>query len=353
MSVLGIGNPLLDISANVPQEVLDKWGAKLDNAILAEEKHVPLYDDLVEHFDVEYIAGGATQNSIRICAKLLGGESGNCAYFGCIGEDKYGKQLSTAAKAAGVNPVYQVDKEAQTGTCAVLVKDSERSLIANLSAANKFTPEHLDTKDAKEALEASKFIYSSGFFLTVSPPALMTIAKHALKEKKSLMLNLAAPFICTVPPFKKAMYEVMPYCDVVFGNESEAEAFAEAAELEKKDAVSVAEHISGMNKLDDSRPRICIITQGSEFTAVSIGGKTATKYDVTPIDKKLIVDSNGAGDAFVGGFLALYKQGKSLKECVEAGHYTAGLVIQESGAKLPTSAIGKYKAEESSDSKVE
>ena len=37
-SILGMGNPLLDISANVEQAVLDEWGATLNNAILAEEK---------------------------------------------------------------------------------------------------------------------------------------------------------------------------------------------------------------------------------------------------------------------------------------------------------------------------
>lgn len=29
------------------------------------------------------------------------------------------------------------------GTCAVLVRDGERSLVANLGAANKFTADHL------------------------------------------------------------------------------------------------------------------------------------------------------------------------------------------------------------------
>ena len=40
--ILGFGNPLLDISATVEQAVLDEWGASLNNAILAEEKHQPL-----------------------------------------------------------------------------------------------------------------------------------------------------------------------------------------------------------------------------------------------------------------------------------------------------------------------
>lgn len=69
--LLGMGNPLLDISAVVDQAFLDKWELKMNNAILAEEKHVPMYEELVEKFDVEYVAGGATQNSIRVAQWML------------------------------------------------------------------------------------------------------------------------------------------------------------------------------------------------------------------------------------------------------------------------------------------
>ena len=69
--LLGMGNPLLDISAVVDQAFLDKWELKMNNAILAEEKHVPMYEELVEKFDVDYVAGGATQNSIRVAQWML------------------------------------------------------------------------------------------------------------------------------------------------------------------------------------------------------------------------------------------------------------------------------------------
>lgn len=40
--LVGFGNPLLDISANVEPEYLDKYGLKPDNAILADESHLPM-----------------------------------------------------------------------------------------------------------------------------------------------------------------------------------------------------------------------------------------------------------------------------------------------------------------------
>jgi len=51
-----IGNPLLDISANVPAEVLEKYSLDANNAILAEESHMPIYQDLIDNHQVDYVA---------------------------------------------------------------------------------------------------------------------------------------------------------------------------------------------------------------------------------------------------------------------------------------------------------
>jgi adenosine kinase len=56
-AILGMCNPLLDISAEVPLDLLQKYDVSLNNAILAEEKHVPLYNELVTNYPVQYIAG--------------------------------------------------------------------------------------------------------------------------------------------------------------------------------------------------------------------------------------------------------------------------------------------------------
>lgn len=56
-AILGMCNPLLDISAEVPLSLLEKYGVSLNNAILAEEKHLPLYQELIDNYPVQYIAG--------------------------------------------------------------------------------------------------------------------------------------------------------------------------------------------------------------------------------------------------------------------------------------------------------
>ncbi|GFZ11387.1 adenosine kinase 1 [Actinidia rufa] len=100
--LLGMGNPLLDISSHVDQDFLDKFDIKLNNAILAEEKHVPMYDEMASKYNVEYIAGGATQNSIRVAQWMLQ-IPGATSYMGCIGKDKFGEEMKKHSKLAGVN----------------------------------------------------------------------------------------------------------------------------------------------------------------------------------------------------------------------------------------------------------
>ena len=61
--LLGMGNPLLDISASVKTDFLTTHNLKANDAILTEEEAIFL--ELLKEYKVEYIAGGATQNSMR------------------------------------------------------------------------------------------------------------------------------------------------------------------------------------------------------------------------------------------------------------------------------------------------
>merc|ERR1740139_390975 len=78
-----------------------------------------------------------------------GSPKNSTAFMGCVGADANGEKLEACAASDGVLAHYLKDTEQSTGTCAVLVKDGERSLIANLAAANHFKPSHLDTPLAK------------------------------------------------------------------------------------------------------------------------------------------------------------------------------------------------------------
>ncbi|CAN0431315.1 unnamed protein product, partial [Hapterophycus canaliculatus] len=46
--------------------------------------------------------------------------------------------------------------------------------------------------------------------------------------------------------------------------------------------------------------------------------------------------STGAGDAFVGGFLAQLVKNESIDKCVDAGHWASRVIIQRSGCTFPS-----------------
>ena len=67
-----MGNPLLDISVEMNDDsVLKKYGLESGMAILAEEKHMPLYDELWNMPNREAIPGGAALNSARAANFML------------------------------------------------------------------------------------------------------------------------------------------------------------------------------------------------------------------------------------------------------------------------------------------
>lgn len=323
-----MGNPLLDISLDVEQDMLDKYSVKLGNAILAEESHQPIYQELLDNGSAKFIAGGATLNSIRVAQWMLQA-TGSTAYFGSVGQDKYADLLTECCKADNVATHYYVDTATPTGTCAVLIKDTERSLIANLSAANNFKEEHLDQKEVTAVYENARITYVAGFFLTVSPPSILRLAKNSnTDESKIFAMNLSAPFV--VEFFKGPMMEAMPFCDLIFGNESEAETFAKVHGLKENTAEAVATHLAALPKTS-GRSRMAVITQGPGDTVICVDG-VVSKYTTPAVTN--IVDVNGAGDAFVGGFLAGLAKGVDTAECVKMAQYAASVILQVSGTEL-------------------
>jgi adenosine kinase len=330
---LGMGNPLLDISAEVDQAFLDKYGVKLNDAILCEDKHKPVYEELVSKCKASYIAGGATQNTVRVAQWML--PSNSTGYVGCVGKDAFGKQLRECANGDGVATHYLEDAETPTGTCAVLVKDGERSLIANLAAANNYKNDHFQTPAIQAVVDKAQFIYSAGFFLTVSPPTVQEVGKHCADNNKVFCMNLSAPFI--VQFFDKPLADAIPFVDYMFGNESEAAAFGEKNGLKDQSVEAVALHISQMAKTNSKRKRVVVITQGADPTVVATDGKVV-KYDTPKLSKDQIVDSNGAGDSFMGGFMAALIQGKKMQECVDQGNYAAGVILGVSGCDVSKQA---------------
>ncbi|KAA0184884.1 hypothetical protein HAZT_HAZT000360 [Hyalella azteca] len=331
--LLGLGNPLLDISVNTDEAFLSKYGLEANNAILAEEKHMEMYAEMAKMSGVEFIAGGATQNSMRVAQWILGKDN-MTTFFGCVGKDEYSKTLLERANAAGVCVKYQFHDSQPTGTCAVVVTKGGkcRSLVANLAAANHFSKSHLDIPENKALIEKAKFYYISGFFLTVSPESILAIGAHALEHNKTFCMNLSAPFLCEF--YKEPMMQAFPYIDIIFGNETEAAKFNEVQGLGATSVTDIALKIAALPKLNTKRSRVVIITQGAD-AVISVVDGVAREHPVQRLTDEQLIDTNGAGDAFVGGYLAELVSGKGVEDCIKCGIWAATEIIQRSGCTFP------------------
>lgn len=332
-AVLGMGNPLLDISADVDDAFLAKYGVTMNNAILAEEAHLPIYQDMVDNLSPNYIAGGATQNTIRVCQWMMQAPNAT-SYFGCVGKDAFGESLYNCATADGVNVMYHQDEATPTGVCACLIKDKERSLVTNLQAANNYSKDHLMREDIQAVWKKAKIAYSAGFFITVSVPSMLEVAAYCQQDaSRRFAINLSAPFIPQF--FFDPLNELISFADILLGNESEAAAYAARAGWgEDLSSEDIAQRLHDLPRADASRGHVVIITQGAGATIV-VTAEGMQSFAVPPVAADEIVDLNGAGDAFVGGLLSQLAKGKTVAEAVQAGHYSAGVIIRVSGTALP------------------
>ncbi|XP_034878173.1 adenosine kinase isoform X6 [Mirounga angustirostris] len=274
--LFGMGNPLLDITAVVDKDFLDKYSLKPNDQILAEDKHKELFDELIKKFKVEYHAGGSTQNSIKVAQWMIQQPYKAATFFGCIGTDTFGEILKKKAAEAHVDAHYYEQNEQTTGTCAVCITGSNRSLVANLAAANCYKKE-----------------------------------KHLDMEKNWTLVE------------KARVYYI-----------AEAATFAREQGFETEDIKEIARKAQALPKVNLKRQRIVIFTQGREDTITATESEV-TAFAVLDQNQKEIVDTNGAGDAFVGGFLSQLVSDKPLTECIRAGHYAASVIIRRTGCTFP------------------
>jgi adenosine kinase len=114
--------------------------------------------------------------------------------------------------------------------------------------------------------------------------------------------------------------EVSDNSDLIFCNREEAEVFAKLTDKDSIEDISLAMH----KQLKVNKNRIIIITCGCDPVSASSYDSNTGKLDflihsyVNKISNDEIVDTNGCGDSFVGGFLSQYTKGVSLEKCLRA-----------------------------------
>lgn len=105
-----------------------------------------------------------------------------------------------------------------------------------------------------------------------------------------------------------------------------------------KSTLSEIKAVTGMSNVKSAIK--AVHDYGVEIVIVTLGMKGAllsnekTIYNITSYESEKIVDPTGAGDAFIGSFLAEYIQNESLLWCARVGSAAASLIIETVGPKF-------------------
>jgi len=350
------GNPMLDTSLNVTTERLHKLGlrAGIEPRLLPTERRKEILDMVTSDPESVMAAGGSAVNTAKALQWALGGVSakGACVCIGAIGDDKAGRVLESSCSRLGVTPLFQKISGVRTGHCAVLVPESgDRCIVAVRGAyrnlAPAFVTQHGHAGNA--AVQRAQLLYATSFL--VSTPsryeAVDYMATRALETGKLFALNLSSAGMIEIPDIRKRIVTLLPRTDLLFSNESEATTLVsclrkekERANASKISAREAAEEIALLLKPGGT----VAITRGREPTLIATNNYTPkspviiTEHPVVnsePVSKMgPVVDTNGAGDAFVGGYLAAIVKGHLPMSPVpvEAGHHTAGIAVRCHGS---------------------
>ena len=248
----------------------------------------------------------------------------SCRIVGSIGNDDYGRILTEKAAEVGLLTSFQRTSPKSTGKCACLIHGPFRSLVAYLDAANDFDPRHLETVSVAEA----DWVYITGFFYAVSPESTRKVINTAKANNNcKIVFNLSATFACDLIT-KTDLDMILKDSFILIGNQEEFNHLKD-----KQNVMSIEEFALDIAAKYPSL--LVIVTNGGDPILLITKSQGIRKYRVPPVDE--IVDTNGAGDAFVGGLLGrLDSKSCSIEEAIEVGCFMAASVIKKRGIEPPT-----------------
>ncbi|XP_055941750.1 uncharacterized protein LOC129971539 [Argiope bruennichi] len=331
VKLLFIGAPLLDMVVLVGEETRRQYGLKRDDSILARDEHNSLFQEIFHNPKSRLAAGGSSQNAARI-AKWSLEVKGEVAIAGSTGCDDYEVWLRNKLQTEGVTPLYVKLPEERTGICACLLSDEgERSMVVRQGAAALFRAEHLKTDVIHPYVESSHCVFVEGYFIVHSPDVVFYFAEHR-SSSQIFSLSLSAEYVCR--QYCKSLQAVIPKVNVLFGNEAEVKALAEA--MSGRGDLTVEECVTLIHRhqiSETGESRIFVVTRGSKPLLVVQGGGGHQLFTIKPVEN--VVDSVGCGDALAGAFLANYIRTHNVESAIEEGIEAARQILQVTGCELP------------------
>ena len=336
-SIIAIGNPIIDITAEIDKETIQKFGLKWGETVFMTPQNEAIYQEIENKAEVSYTPGGSVQNTLRVASWCLNMDPNNknknykLTMLGSVGDDNYSIKVINSLKAYGVNPLLQIIPKMHTSRCAVGIYQKERCLVPEIKASN-FLTEDFISQNGQEILSHDALIIE-GYFLKDKFELCKKLCEEFIKLKKLVFLTLCDAFM--IEFHKDKILEMANMADIIVGNFRAAEILADGRGSNMK------ETFEKIHKKLVNKDRLLIITAGCQGAFCSKFNYQKMQLDFIfqdfpqLIKNSDIVDFNGAGDAFFGGFLSQQMHGKQLISCCKCGNEIANVVLRNVGCTFP------------------
>ena len=253
-------------------------------------------DNCIDCYDDSGLAfPGGNPVNVAVYARSLGAQT---AYLGAVGTDPYGDLLLCRLSEKGVEVSHVQQLPGATALCHVshvngdrVLGDYDEGVMADFS----LRPEDL------------RFLGTCDLAVT----GLWGHAEQSLEDIRAMGIPVA--FDGADRPFDPAGRIALPHTDIAFFSD---DARDDARLKEKILAVFAA------------GPELVIATRGAQGS-LAYDGREFVSCAPAPCD---LVDTMGAGDSYIAGFLVHWLSGSSLPECMQAGAEKAAVTIGHRGA---------------------
>lgn len=220
-------------------------------------------------------------------------------YVGIIGTDDYGEYMLSQIAAKGLDTANIIIEEGTTAVTKILIREGDRVFDDYIEGVQK---------DAK--LPYNKIPDPANYDLIH-----FTVWGFGREHVKKLKETTKALLSCDFSgQLEDPRTEIMPSLDISF--------FSGSHLVEKGlDPEQV------LKELKQKTPGIVVMTLG-EYGSLVYDGKQMYKGEANPVE---VVDTLGAGDAYIAEFLYNRVKGKSIPESIKAGHSAATEICKRLG----------------------
>ena len=335
-SIIGIGNPIVDITAEINKEFIDKYGLHINEITFVNDNNYKFFGELVEMSKETHTPGGSILNTLRVSSCCLNMKSANKNKFkismlGSVGDDNNKKRIIKSLGKAGVNPILETIKGQETSRCGIGIVQKEKYRLADIRASKMLSEQFIE--NLKDIIYSHDSLLIEGYILNDNFNICKKICDNFKLNKKSVFLTLSATNIIT-ENYQKFI-EIAKDSDIIVGNIYEAKEFANCQNNEINKIYEII-----LKKLNPNNNRLLIIT---DLPKVVYCGKydyinQRLNYILTVfnknIDEETIENLNGIGGAFFGGFLSQYMNGYDILDCCRIGLKASNEVMKQIGCIL-------------------